>query len=317
MNQPSERTSWLLTRAGHGLLTIWGASMVVFAVLPLTGDPVDAYIHLRAGFNPTPAQIVQVRHQLGLDRSLVAQYLSWLWHALHWDFGISFRTGQPVGAELASRLAATAVLAGVALAAALVASLVLGLVCGAWAGKWPDDAVRVFSSVGVAVPDFVVGLVLLIVVVVDFGIGQVVSDGALAHVALPAAALALAATARWAQILRIGLLDALASRYALVAAARGASRTRILLHHALPNALPAYLTSVGVEMGFLLGGTAVIEAVFSWPGVGQWLVTAVRARDLPDIEAFALLAATGFVVLSLTVDLAVGWLDPRTQRTGR
>ncbi len=125
-----------------------------------------------------PAQISQVRHQLGLDRSLVTQYLSWLWRALHGNFGISFRTGQPVGAELASHLAVTAVLAGVALAAALAASLVLGLVCGAWARKWPDAAVRVFSSVGVAVPDFAVGLVLIIVVVVHFGVGQVVSDGA-------------------------------------------------------------------------------------------------------------------------------------------
>lgn len=306
------RHRWLV-RLGQAVLTVWVASLVIFALLPLTGDPVDRYIHARGGFNPSPAKVAEARHLLGLDQSLVAQYFTWLGRAVRGDFGISYQTGQPVRPELVTHLLTTLMLAAVAVAVAVAASLVLGLVSAAFAGRWPDTAIRVFSSIGVGIPDFVVGLVLIEVVVVRFHVGQVVSDGAFAHVALPALALALFPTARWTQILRVGLVDATASGYAQVAKARGAGRPRILIHHALPNALPPYLTLVALGIGFIIGGTAVVEAVFSWPGVGLWLVTAVRARDLPEIQAFALLATVAFVALSMTVDLVVGRLDLRTQ----
>ncbi|OLT16992.1 hypothetical protein BJF78_13600 [Pseudonocardia sp. CNS-139] len=287
--------------------------MVVFAVLPLTGDPVTRYLQARHQYSPTDAEVAALRHELGLDRPLVGQYLGWAGNAVRGDFGLSYQTGRPVGPDLWAHLAPTLVLALSALTIALVVSLALGLACAAAAGRWPDAALRAACAVGVGVPDFVVGLVLLQAVVIGLGVGGVISDGALAHVGLPAVALAVLPAATWTQLLRAGLLDALGSRFALVAAARGAGRTRILLHHALPNALPPYLTAVAVGIGFMLGGTAVVEAVFSWPGVGLWLVSAVRARDVPQIQAFAVLATTTFVLLSLAADTLIARLDPRTR----
>lgn len=290
-------------RAGQALVTLWGASVLIFALQPLAGDPVAEYVRARGGINPTAQQVARVRRQLGLDHSLAWQYLSWLGRVLHGDLGTSFQTGQPVGPDLAHRLATTAILAGTAVALALAASIVLGVLSVASAARWPDTAIRVFCSLGVAIPDFIVGLVLIEVVVLRLGIGQVISDGAAAHVALPAVALALFPAARWTQVLRAGLADALAAPYCLVAAARGARRARVVVRYALPNALPPYLTLIGIEIATLAGGTAVIEGVFSWPGVGLWLVDAVRAQDLPEIQAFTLLATACFVIASLLIDL--------------
>lgn len=190
-------------RLGQALVTTLWASALIFALLPLTGDPALAYSRDRGSLAPSPAQLERVRAQLGLDHSLVTQYAMWLGRALHGDFGVSSQSGLPVRAELLLHLRYTLVLAGPALIVALFTSLGLGLVSGAWARRWPDTAIRGFSSLGVAIPDFVVGLILL--VVVGLHTGTVVSDGALSHVALPVAALALFPAARWTQILRVEL----------------------------------------------------------------------------------------------------------------
>lgn len=306
-----------MIRVGQAILTLLGASVVIFALLPLTGDPAYEYIHDRGGYNPSPAEVARVSRLLGLNHSLVVQYVTWLGRAVRGNLGVSYQTGEPVRPDLLAHLAATLMLAGVAVAMALAASMALGLVSAAFAGRWPDGAIRLFSSLGVGIPDFVVGLILLEVVVIHFRLGQVVSNGAFAEVWLPAATLAVFPAARWTQILRVGLVDALTSGYASVAAARGASRARILLRHALPNAMIPYLTLVALEIGFLIGGTAVVEGVFSWPGVGLWLVAAVQAKDLPDIQAFALVATAGFVTLSLVVDLVVKRVDTRIRAPGR
>ncbi|WP_300007704.1 ABC transporter permease [Pseudonocardia sp.] len=302
-------------RFGQALAAAFGASILVWALVPLApGDPALRVLTSRGVSDPQPLEIEAVRIELGLDRPLVAQYLDWLSRAVRGDLSESYRTGRPVLDELVARLPATALLAGVAIAIAVLAALPAALLAAAWAGRWPDALLRGLALVGAAMPAFLVGLILLQVVVLGQGWGRALSDGAPSQVWLPALVLALGRVADWSRLLRASLLESAGSGYTLVAAARGASRARVLLVHALPNALLPFLTAVGVGIGVLIGGTPIVEAVFTWPGIGGYVVQAINARDLPVIQGFAALAALAYVATSLTVDVIGGLLDPRTRK---
>jgi len=299
-------------RALQALLTILGASVLVWALVPLApGDPARRVLQARGIEEPRPAQIAAVRSELGLDRPLPRQYLAWLGRAVRGDLATSYRTGNPVAHEIGQRLPATALLAGVALLLALAATLPAALIAAAWHGRWPDILVRLGTQVGATAPSFLLGLVALHLVVVELGWGRVVSGGRPEHVWLPAATLALGRAADWTQLLRANLLEALGARYALVATARGATPLRILLRYALPNAALPFLTAVGVGIGALLGGAPIVEAVFTWPGLGSYVVQAIVARDMAVLQGIVALAAVAFVATSTAVDLAAPLIDPR------
>lgn len=302
----------MIARLRQTLITLVGGSFLVWALLLMVpGDPAGRVLLARGITEPDPAAVGAVRQELGLDEPFLQRYLSWLWHALGGDFGVSWTTGRAVGDEFALRLPATARLmaAAVVLAALLAAALALLAVSGH--GRWPDRLSRSLSLLMLVVPGFLLAVVLLDIVVLRLGFGRVISDGTWGTVFLPALTLALATAAGWSRVLRSSLLQARAEPYLQVATARGGSPVRRLFVHELPAALPPFLTLVGLGTAGLLGGAPIVESVFTWPGIGRYVVTAIDARDAPVIAGYTLLAVFIYVVVSTGVDLLVRRLDPR------
>jgi len=304
-------------RLGQALLTVLGASVLIWALLPLApGDPAVRLLQARGVLEPLPEEIEAVRQELGMDRPLPIQYAHWLSQIVRGNFSDSYQSGKPVLQEFGKRLPATAMLAGVALFLSFLVSIPTALLSAAYHERWPDHAARFLTQVGATMPSFLVGLLILYVIVLKLGWGQVVSGGKFSQVWLPAACLALGRAARWAQLLRANLLEALGSRYILVVTARGATKIRILLRYALPNAMLPFLTAVGVGISALLGGSAIIETVFTWPGLGSFVVAAIGARDLPVMQGFVAINTLVYVTASFVVDALAMLLDPRIREGG-
>lgn len=306
----------VLRRLAQTLLTLFVASLLIWGLTSLSpGDPARGVLNGRGVKDPTPAQVEKVRAELGLEQPVWERYGDWLLHAVQGDLGTSWRTGRAVSSEFAAFLPATINLAVAALLLALLISVPLAMVGASMAGRWPDNAIRVVTLLMVSTPSFLVGVLLLHVVVIRWGIGGVVSDGSWANVWLPAFTLALWPAAAWARILRGGLLEALSATHMRVSTARGAGRLRLLCVHALPNAAVPFLAIVGVSVGWMLAGAAVVETVFTWPGIGRFTVQSIVSRDIPVVQAFTLIAVLVFVLTSLVVDLISGVIDPRLRRS--
>jgi ABC-type dipeptide/oligopeptide/nickel transport system permease component len=302
----------------QALLTLLGISVIIWALLPLApGDPAQRLLQASGVQDPTPEQIAALRTELALDRPLPLQYAEWLGRAVRGDLSISYQTGQPVLEELGKRLPATLLLAGSGLLLALLIALTGGLIGAAYHERWPDQLVRFVTQVGASVPAFLAGLLALRFIVVELNIGKVLSGGQWQYVLLPALCLAISRAADWAQLLRASLLEALGTNYTLVAGARGASKLRILWRYALPNAVLPFLTAVGVGIGGLIGGSAIIEAIFTWPGIGSYVFAAISARDFPVVQGFVLLAGLSYITANFCVDLVALLLDPRLRDGGR
>ena len=285
---------------------------MVWALLPLAeGDTAERVLQARGVQNPTALEIQAVRDEFGLEKPLVIQYFSWLSKAVRGDFSVSFQSKRPVFDEIAERLPATILLAMTAFIMSLILSVSAAILSAAYAGKLPDKIIEFLTQTSSAVPSFLLGLLILQYLFVGYGFGNVVAETSLAGAIFPAFCLAWARFGDWTQILRANLLEALNSRYALVARARGANGTRILWRYALPNAALPFLTVVGVGIGSLLGGAAVIETVFSWNGIGSYAVQAVAARDLPVVQGFVIFATLVYIFSNLAIDLLALWIDPR------
>lgn len=306
----------IAARFMQAVLSMLGASVLVWALLPLApGDPALRTLHARGVENPRAAEISAMREELGLDRPAIAQYFTWLGRALRGNLSISYQSGRPVAEEIGRRLPATALLTGIALVLSIVLSLAGALTSTSFAGRFPDKLVQLFTQLGAACPSFLLGLLALQFVVIGFGWGRVVSGYSLGDVWLPALCLAIGRASEWTQLLRANLLEALGSPYTLVAAARGATRWRVLWRYALPNAFLPFLTVVGIGIGSLLGGAAIVETVFTYPGIGSYVVAAIAARDLPVVQGFVVISTLAYVTASLLVDVASTLIDPRLRTT--
>lgn len=299
-------------RIGQAFLAIFGVSVLVFALLPLAqGDTAERVLQARGVENPTEPEIAAVREEFRLDRPLIARYFAWLTRALRGDFSISYQSKRPVSTEIFERLPATVLLACLALSMSLALAISGAIISAAFYEKFPDRLVQFLTQASSAVPSFLLGLIILQFLVVGYGVGRVVSNATFADALLPAFCLAWVRFGSWTQILRANLLEAVHSRYVLVAKARGASERRILWRYALPNALLPFLTVVGVGIGSLLGGAAIIETVFSWNGIGSLAVQAVAARDLPIVQGFVIFATLIYIFANLAVDIIALRLDLR------
>ncbi|MEO1238593.1 MAG: ABC transporter permease [Pseudomonadota bacterium] len=301
-----------LMRVGQAILTALAASVVVWALLPLApGDVAERVLLARGMQDVTTGEIEAAREQLGLNEPFVIQYLNWLGGVFQGDLGQSFTSQAPVTQEILDRLPATLILLGLALIVSVAVSLVLALLSAAYCDRWPDRAIRLYTQIGAALPTFVFALLALTFVVVGFQLGRVLSEPSWSAALIPAFIIGLDRAASWTQLLRASLLTGMASGYAEVARARGASEWRILLRHALPNALLPFLTAIGVSIGALIGGAPLIEAIFTWPGLGAYLLEALAARNFPVIQAYVLVAALSYVTAALLIDLVALMLDPR------
>lgn len=299
-------------RLVQAVLTVLGASVLIWSLLPLTpGDPALRLLQARGIEVPLPQEIEAVRREWGMDRPLPIQYIQWLLRALHGDLSNSFQSGKPVLGELGRRLPGTIMLAGTALIISLVLSITAALIASAYQERWPDQLIRVLTQVGATTPSFLLGLLIIYFLVLKLGLGHVISRGQLKQVWLPALCLAVGQSATWTQLLRANLLEVLGRRYTLVATARGATRLRVLLFYALPNAALPFFTAVGVGIGALLGGAPIIEVIFSWPGIGSYVVESIAARDMPVIQGFVIISTIIYVVMSFLVDILAGLMDSR------
>ncbi|MFJ2332771.1 nickel ABC transporter permease subunit NikB [Pseudomonas helleri] len=293
-----------------------GVSLIVFVLLHLgNGDPALDYLRL-SQIPPTDAALAEARHALGLDRPLVEQYLSWLWNAVHLDFGMSYITGRPVLDDVLYYLPATLQLGGLALLVTLLMSIPLGLAAARWKGRWPDQVVRFITFIGVSMPNFWLAFLLIALLSLWLGWLPPMGRGGPQHLVMPVLAIALMSMSINARLLRASLLDVRQQRHVFYARARGLNERRVWRDHILRNAWMPLVTATGMHVGELLGGALVIETIFAWPGIGRFAVSAVLNRDFPVMQCFTLLLTTLLVLCNLVVDICYAWLDPRTRLSG-
>jgi ABC-type dipeptide/oligopeptide/nickel transport system permease component len=301
-------------RLGQSVVTLLLASVVVWQFDAASSiDPAQEVLASRGVPSASSAQINAVRHELGLDRSEVHQYLHWLTGAIRGNFGRSWINGEPVRSELATRIGPTLLLAGVAVLIVSVAAVVFGCVSALLAWRWPDLTIRALTVLVAALPPFVLGIFLIHFVVIRFGIGAVITDGSLHDVLLPAICVAAGSVAVPTRILRSSMVSALREDYAQMARARGGRPIHVVITHALPNSLVPFVNAIALSAPWMIGGTFVVEAVFSWPGVGALLVQSVEQRDIPVVQAIVLLTTAAYLVAGFLADTLTRIVDPRIE----
>jgi len=302
-----------LRRLALTLPTILAAATLVFALIHLVpGDPIDVML----GESAQVADREALRRALGLDRPLPVQYAEFLRGLATGDLGRSLVHGTPVAGLLAARLPATFELTVAALAIAVGLALPLGLVAAARPGTWLDRGSIGFALLGVSMPSFWLGPMLIILFAIDLRWLPVSGRGTWAHLLLPAVTLGLGMAAILTRMTRASVLECLGEDYVRTARAKGVGRGRILARHALRNALAPVVTILGLQFGALLAGTVITETIFAWPGVGRLLIDAINQRDYPVVQGCILAIAASFVLANALADLVNLWLDPRTQRPG-
>lgn len=288
-----------------------GVSVVVFLMLRLgRGDPALDYLRI-SQIPPTDEAIAKVRVLLGLDRPLIEQYLTWLWDAMRLDFGVSYVTRRPVLDEFLYYLPATMQLAAVALLVTLAVSLPLGIWAARHPDRLPDQIVRGIAFIGVSMPNFWLGFLLMIVFSVWLGLLPPLGKGGVAHMLMPVVAVSLMSLSINARMLRTSMLEAGGQRHVLYARLRGLSDGAVTRNHILRNALLPIVTATGMHVGELIGGTLVVENIFGWPGLGRYAVSAIYNRDFPVLQCFVLMMTLIFVLCNLVIDIFYAWLDPR------
>ena len=307
----------LLRRLATTLLTVFIVSLLVFGITQVL--PADPAVML-LGENATAEQLAVVRTQLGLDAPVWQQYLRWIGGVLRGDFGTSIDSGQPVGAVMSVALGRSLLLAALSLMLTLLLALPLGVIAALWRGRLTDLAVGLGSYVGVSVPEFVTATIVLVTLgnpalgwfpVTGFvPLTEDFWDG-LAHLVLPVLTVSVILVAHVARMVRSELIDVLGTDYVRAARMKGLSPGRVLFRHALRNALLPAITVVALDIGYLLGGIIVVEQIFAFPGIGRALLVAINQRDLPSIQAGALIMATTYALANLLADLAYATLDKR------
>jgi len=285
-----------------------GVATLVFALIHfIPGDPARAIL----GDVASETDIAQLRQQLGLDRPLAVQYVSFLGGLARADLGTSLRTGTPVAGQILERLPATFELAFAAIVVALAVAIPLGIAAAVWRGTVVDHTAMTLSLAGVSMPNFWLGPLLAIVFGVELGWLPVSGRGGFEHLVLPAVSLGAALAAVLARMTRASLVDQLHEPYTQAARARGVSRTRAVLRHAFRNSLIPIVTLAGLQVGAVLTGAVITETIFAWPGVGRLLVQSIAFRDYPMVQGCILLIAVTYVCVNLIVDLLYVVLDPR------
>jgi peptide/nickel transport system permease protein len=300
---------FLASRLLTAIPVLIGVSLAVFAMIHLLpGDP--ATIMLQG--SPATAQDIQnLRHQLGLDLPLYEQYARYMGRVLQGDFGTSIHTRRAVIKEIVGVFPATLTLALASMAVAIVMGVVLGTIAALRQNTWLDTATMGVSLFGVSMPNFWVGLLLILVFSVWLGWFPSTGVGGWEHLVLPAIALGTNFSAITARLVRSNLLEVLRQEYVLTARAKGLSERTVILRHALRNALIPVITIVGLQFGNLLGGAVVIETIFARQGFGRLAITAILAKDFPLIQGVVLFGAVIYVFVNILVDLSYALLDPR------
>ena len=310
-------TRKLISRTIQILIVLIGISYFTFLLTYLApGDPVRA-MYLASGSIPSDEVIENTREEMGLNRPFLVQYASWLKGILHGDFGTSYSIsyGRPVAAMLKERLWPTLKLSLFSMILMLLFAIPLGMLSAVKQNSRVDYLVRGVTFFGVSFPGFWVGLVLIYVVALRLGWLPVISSGTgFRNLILPSVTLAFSMSAKYTRQVRAAVLEELHKDYTTGLRARGMRPGAILWKHVFPNSLLPLVTLLGLSLGSLLGGTAVVEMIFSYPGLGSLAIQAVKAMDYPVIQGYVLWIALIYMVINLIVDMSYGILDPRMKR---
>lgn len=317
--------SGALALVGRKLLTafvqLWVVATLIFSVMYIMpGDPV--LLLLGAESNPSPEAVAAMRSQLGLDQPVISQYFVWLWNALHLDFGKSLTNGYPVAKYVTSNLPRTLELAFAAIIVAALIGVPLGIAAALKRGSLRDTVLTSIATIGISVPVYILGTLLVLFFSIQLGwlpaSGYTdISRNVVEHfrkLALPALALGFGLAASIARMTRSSMLEILGRDFVRALRAKGMSEHRIIWQHVLRNAAIPIVTIIGLQLGNLMGGTVLVEAMFNWPGLSTLLVSAVSARNYPLVQGSMLAIAALFILINLVVELFYSLLDPRIRR---
>ncbi|WP_010169220.1 ABC transporter permease [Candidatus Epulonipiscium viviparus] len=307
-------TKFILSRLIQLLITLLGITFITFSLVYLApGDPVRT-MYISSGNIPSEAIIEQTREAMGLNQPFGVQYANWLANIFRGDFGISFSLNQPVIDIAIPRIFKTINLALAALAMMLAISLPLGILSAIKANKPFDYAVRAYTSLGISMPGFLIGTLLLYFVGLKLHLLPIVSTANnIQALILPAMTLAIPMSAKYIRQIRSVLLDELEKEYVIAAVSRGIPFSAIVIKDILPNILLPLITLLGISLGSLLSGVAVVEVIFSYPGIGSLAVDAIIAYDYNLIQAYVLLISVIYMSINLLVDISYSYLDPRNK----
>ena len=294
------------------VVVLVGISFLTFLLTYLSpGDPAQIML-TSSGVMPTPSAVNALREQMGFNDPFFVQYFRWLGNALHGDFGTSFSLNKPVVDLLLARLWPTLKLTLFSMILMLVISVPLGMLSAVKKDSWVDNLVRGVTFLGVSVPNFWVGLLLMLLFCVKLRIFPVISSGGdFKSMVLPAVTLAIAMSAKYTRQVRTAILEELSQDYVVGARARGVPERKILWRNVFPNSLLPLITMFGLSVGSLLGGTSVVEVIFSYPGLGNLAVSAITSNDYNLIQGYVLWVALIYMVINLIVDISYNFVDPR------
>ncbi|KAJ53000.1 peptide/nickel transport system permease protein [Clostridium tetanomorphum] len=286
-------------------------SIITFLLINLApGDPVELKLNSQGiAFNKDTADAL--RKEMGLNYPIHIQYINWLKKAICFDLGNSFKTGMPVLNELLYRLTFTIKLASYALIIAIFISIPLGIISALYKNTIIDHFIRFFVLTGITIPDFCLGLLLLYLFSVKMKIFSIVGGNGFRNVILPAFTLAFGIIAQYTRILRATMLEVLNEDFIKVARAKGLKRRWFISRYALKNSLIPMITILGTSIGQLLAGSVIVETIFSWPGIGKFVIDAISNRDYPVIQGFVIFMSVIFVIINLLVDISYAFIDPR------
>ena len=299
---------YLLRRLGLLVPVVFGVVTVVFLIVHMIpGDPVEIML----GEEAQAVDKEALRHELGLDEPLHIQYVSYLGRLARGDLGYSIHSKRPVLESITKRLPATAELALAALVVALALAIPLGILAAYRKDSALDHGSMIFALLGISMPNFWLGPLLIILFSLKLGWLPVSGRGSLLHLVLPAITLGTAMAAILTRMTRASMLDVIHSDYVKTARAKGLREAKVVLKHAFRNALIPIVTIVGLQIGGLLAGSIITETIFAWPGIGRLTIQAINARDYPLVQGCVLVIALGYVLVNLATDLLYGFIDPR------
>ncbi|KQX87430.1 glutathione ABC transporter permease GsiC [Variovorax sp. Root473] len=282
------------------------AVLVFLFVHMLPGDPA----RLAAGQDADEQTVAMVRADLGLDKPLPQQFVSFFTHMVQGDFGTSIRTRRPVSTEIAERFFPTVMLTITSMVWAVIFGMGIGIVSAVYRNKWPDRIGMTLAVSGISFPAFALGMLLMQIFSVQLGWLPTVGAATWQHYILPSITLGAAVAAVMARFTRASFVEVIQEDFVRTARAKGVHETSVVFKHTLRNALIPVVTMMGLQFGFLLGGSILVEAVFNWPGLGRLLVDAVQMRDYPVIQTLVLLFSLEFILINLVVDVLYGYINP-------
>ncbi|MDN7242253.1 ABC transporter permease [Planococcus sp. N028] len=305
--------AYIVRRMLHMLLVVFVISLIIFFSIRLTGDPVS--VMFSAG-EASKEAIEAVRANLGLDKPLPVQYAIFMKGLLTFDFGESFRSGMPVTTLILERAWATLSLALGGIVVAILIAFPVGILSAVKRGSGVDFFGRIFSLIGISFPNFWLGIMLILVFAVYLQWLPASGFDSFQHLILPSVTLGMILSGILARLVRSSMLEVLNQQYISTAKSKGISEWSVIMKHAFRNALLPTVTFLGLQFGSLLGGTVIVEQVFSWPGIGTLIIDAINQRDYPVIQGGVIFLAIIMVVVNLLVDLSYTFIDPRI-KTGK